>query len=862
MDDFDPMRYGFQDCTFLDMDDPLAMTTNSKAHVSDYSSNSSMTPSPQEILSANFNDDWNDGQQVLGIDNQVPPAAAAPVTRPSRLSEMSSPGKYSSCTSDSDPNHHSPLFVGPYDNGNYVIMSQPGGPLPAMAHSGGAGGRTNGSVAGSDSSAPPTSSYPSGAQWFEPSSAFSSPTQGQHDSNIKQEPISPGTYDLSGAELQLPYDERKTQDGFDGVTSTLSNTSSQSTAVNTASSLSTSPPPESKPTRAKSRVTKIRKEKASHNMIEKRYRTNINQKILALRNCVPSLRCVVAANGCEQQPTNEDLEGLTPASKLNKATVLTKATEYIMHLQSRNAMLLEEIAELRRAVNAGSAAPAVGQMPQGAINMQGAPSMVADHNVYNRTTPRQNMVPKAMMYTMAGLMTASSMVGGGIPGQDDTRALYALPAPALTLISHLRTLCIFITLLYIVSPLFGWFNRSKKPQDSGKVAAASADSIYKRAWLTALTSLRLPSADASAIQALCYLGLVCMELAVSFFVGLDGYKFFTKMMGHLTLQDSFALRAIDAQLSGGDDECTRLRMLTLYLRSYLIAPSAKRYLLQSIQLRVLFDQSQWIVQHLAQRVSQAQWKRAANCLTKDESLHLAKLLEQDYFDVLSHKTIDCIRDLAFHQTSTTSSEGDELLASTSMSVVDRVCYIYAMEKLKTYIVNGLQKRKIESHDLKTIMSLCPEGESRLQTAIVKSIFVGGQRLDSTTLAEVDLNNCSQATRLGVVCANIMSASDASEISSLVSKDLTPVVSKLRGEQLGVLAFASLYRAMLKVQHMGLLKGDNDAERAAALARVWIGSEGAESAGLGLLTRRKLVGKCVLMSVHFGGMDLDEGYCSY
>jgi hypothetical protein len=54
--------------------------------------------------------------------------------------------------------------------------------------------------------------------------------------------------------------------------------------------------------------------KTAHNMIEKRYRTNLNDKIAALRDSVPALRVVTRKGGME----GEDLQGLTPAHKLNK----------------------------------------------------------------------------------------------------------------------------------------------------------------------------------------------------------------------------------------------------------------------------------------------------------------------------------------------------------------------------------------------------------------------------------------------------------------------------------------------------------------------------------------------------------------
>lgn len=59
--------------------------------------------------------------------------------------------------------------------------------------------------------------------------------------------------------------------------------------------------------------------KTAHNMIEKRYRTNLNDKISALRDSVPSLR--VMSKGSGTHSGEEDLQGLTPAHKLNKATV-------------------------------------------------------------------------------------------------------------------------------------------------------------------------------------------------------------------------------------------------------------------------------------------------------------------------------------------------------------------------------------------------------------------------------------------------------------------------------------------------------------------------------------------------------------
>ncbi|PPJ53469.1 hypothetical protein CBER1_00394 [Cercospora berteroae] len=101
----------------------------------------------------------------------------------------------------------------------------------------------------------------------------------------------------------------------------------------------------------------------SHNVIEKRYRNNLNDKIIELRQSVPSLRAMGRSNKGDNL---EDLEGLTPAHKLNKATIMAKATEYIKHLEKRNKTMADEMAALKAQLARVEAS--VGQSGQGSIH--------------------------------------------------------------------------------------------------------------------------------------------------------------------------------------------------------------------------------------------------------------------------------------------------------------------------------------------------------------------------------------------------------------------------------------------------------------------------------------------------------------
>ena len=73
----------------------------------------------------------------------------------------------------------------------------------------------------------------------------------------------------------------------------------------------------------------------THNAIEKRYRTRLNDKIGELRDRIPSLRHQ-PTEGAEGQHVAHHSAVESNSHKINKANILEKATEYILHLEACN----------------------------------------------------------------------------------------------------------------------------------------------------------------------------------------------------------------------------------------------------------------------------------------------------------------------------------------------------------------------------------------------------------------------------------------------------------------------------------------------------------------------------------------------
>ena len=477
----------------------------------------------------------------------------------------------------------------------------------------------------------------------------------------------------------------------------------------------------------------------SHSIVEKRYRTNLNDKIADLRRSIPSLR--------GENPNAAEVETLIAAPKHNKSTVLTKAIEYIHHLEQRNAYLenvntglrnqarnaKSEVirsadtvrAELAKSPSAGSEdspstsdeAPITFDAPEGMIHVpddirklrNSAPQEhYADQISSEVQQPGTHFsikggkfIGKLMLGSLAGFMIMDRSLGNRKDGEND-RGLFALPfsasIPTLPplwrlqarsgpfayerlLLPVIKSFLIFSVLgLMLFLYLFNSKPKlSLKQATEGKSrsgASASPIEVRENAWLTAVQTLKVPRHSwFPEMMAL------ILETGAYIIRQLLGWASYSWLMGRSEEEEIARVRAweiaIDAQLTGGDAEVSRSRLVLTLWASGTLPKTPARLMLKALHLRIMFWQaSRWpricsALDLAASRLAQYQWTLAKCMLdTADATTgsanfeplpdHLLTLLQRPAGDIMNNLTIQRAHNLCWNRSASITSEAVEL----------------------------------------------------------------------------------------------------------------------------------------------------------------------------------------------------------
>lgn len=505
------------------------------------------------------------------------------------------------------------------------------------------------------------------------------------------------------------------------------------------------------------KIAKPKKEKTSHNMIEKRYRTNINDKILALRDCVPSLRCVV--NGTPR--TSEELEGLTPASKLNKATVLTKATEYILHLQKRNDMLMKELHELQNHRSEPS-----GVMPNDMAPTGIPPNGMSAYPTLQSQNYQQldnSFASKVMMCSMAGLMGAGLMNEGSdtqglsfVPFLSYFSNLRLGPLDSSSLIYGFKLSLILGTVFYVLSPYFfspvafknqDLASQSKSETESDSLSPNLHD-IRKNTWSSNSTALNLPSDSLSSHVSSFILTLVQIFILNVF--GSEGYDAFALNIGQQQLsvkQDSLS-RAIDAQLCGGESNASFGSLFATFVQSFLLPASPMRYFVQAMHVSIMCHDV-FFLSFVGSKASEFFWSKARQAALSGEAesdsaeenellldefhlpKHIISLLNSQ--DVLTFRITQHLVNVVLNKpVSEGCGLGEEDEGYTSVvtdksirSAGDVLAALYANSLVHDVLLGVLENDEIDFRKLETCSNVSPPRSIvARRVAIVEALLLG------------------------------------------------------------------------------------------------------------------------------------------
>ena len=735
--------------------------------------------------------------------------------------------------------------------------------------------------------------------------------------------------------------------------------------------------------------------KTAHNMIEKRYRTNLNDKIAALRDSVPSLRVMSRNGNGDEEDDPEDLEGLTPAHKLNKATVLSKATEYIRHLEKRNKRLQEELSACKQRLESYEKMALSGTMPLvGAVSTPDGNRYTDDpfNSVVGQAVsgPPQGMIPvpesmanlhrgmppqphyapqnypvyssaarpvisgpplvnsrrgnammgKLMVGSLAGLMLLEGLVERAQPGEEpQERGLLAMPFNLASFMTArvsiggtssqlplAKLLLMFGALFYIVAPLF-----EPKRKPSKKTAApvvlspapslASPVEVRRKAWLTAIQTVWVPRHNfLLELAALC---LKTLKLSTRSIIGWHGYALLT---GATKDQEVARVKAwdiaLDAQLTGGDAEISKSRLILTLLASGTLPDTPSRLMLKALHIRVLLWEvsncgcgTWYIFGDLSARLARRYWnaarrqqKFAANPSSKTDPEmeplpdHLAALLELECDDVLIDVIGQRAYNLAWNKPSAESTTLDVSMDSvvedfTISSPLDALAAWWSGFTLNKGLVAYLSTKNSAVTDKVTdsldlaLRTAPPASQAQLRALVAKAIVVKEDRASHITAAFEALpapqpSNHRQGKESRSPLMNIVSTSTvANDISNALTlaKCVSLVESmdaraRLRGTfavnnmflppaAMTLLSCVAAYKTFNTFLQDPVLENEasRGLEHLVCSVRIWVGQEAGRRSGLSNKLRGMIVERCLEVSKKLVGLaqveESDAGYVS-
>lgn len=698
-------------------------------------------------------------------------------------------------------------------------------------------------------------------------------------------------------------------------------------------------------------------------------------------------------NGTEEDDDPEDLEGLTPAHKLNKATVLSKATEYIRHLEKRNKRLQDELNTMKGRVESYEKMAISGPItlhgpggtpdryhedpftPPHGLPMSGPPQgmiPVPDNiaALQRGLPPQQHYAPayptgyggrptagppmvngrrngammgKLMVGSLAGLMILEGLVEREQSQEEpEGRGLFALPinlvsilAPRVSLgassaqIPLAKLLLVFGAFFYLIAPLLNFKAKPKKKSPSCILLSpapslASPVEVRRKAWLTAIQTVWVPQHN--FILEVAALGLKTLKLSLRRIIGWEGYAYLT---GITREQETARLKAweiaLDSQLTGGDAEISKSRLLLTLIASGTLPDTPARLMLKALHIRIVLweignvgHSSWWTLNDLSAKLARSYWNMArsehriaANASKKSSTVeplpdHLAALIEKECDDVLVPAVVQRAYNLAWNKPS-----AEQTTVDTSMdAVVEDFAICSPLDALAAWysslVLNKGLAKTLASKNCAAKASIIadfelahraapPNSQAQLRALVAQAVVLDEGRDERIAAALEALPSTPKPADSGFIniVGNGFVAPDVRKALTLakclsLSKFSTPEARRravfvvnntyLPEPTTTLLSFVAGHKVLTQFMADSTLKVETSRglERIASSLRMWIGHETGKRSGLSTKARAKIVNSCLDASKSLVGLsqqkvdetkkkktesDVDDGYAS-
>jgi hypothetical protein len=487
---------------------------------------------------------------------------------------------------------------------------------------------------------------------------------------------------------------------------------------------------------------------------------------------------------------------------------------------------------------------------------------------------------------------------------------------------------VFCAVSYIIAPLLDFKSKPKKKTTPAFMLArapslASPVEVRRKAWLTAIQTVWVPQHN--FLLEVAALSLKTLKLSTRKIIGWHGYAYLT---GITKEQEAARVKAwniaLDAQLTGGDAEISKSRLVLTLMASGTLPDTPALLMLKALHIRVLLwefanpGHGGWrVADDFSAKLARSYWndarseqKIAVNAAAKGDSEaeplpdNLAALLDLECDDVLVPSIIQRAYNLAWNRPSAENTIQDEAMDSVVedfaiCSPLDALaawwsCYVLQKGLAGCLASKNCAPKETVKEDLELAARTAPPtSQAHLRALVAQAVVMNkdrGRHIAAafqalpeapTTSPSRYAKTASQSVLMNPIgeapmAADVRKALELAKCHALVEIDNPQARGSaiclvnntfLPEASTTLLSFVAGYKVLNHFIQDPVLQSESShgLERLASSLRMWVGHETGRRSGLSNKVRGRIVNRCLDASKTLVGLadpeQIDDGYVS-